>query len=63
MYVCIVLVVLGFELRASQLLGRYHLSHSASPVFVLGIFEIGSLEHLCRLASNHDPPDLCLLSS
>jgi hypothetical protein len=22
----------------------YHLSHSASPVFVLGIFEIGSCE-------------------
>jgi hypothetical protein len=29
-------VVLGFELRA------YPLSHSTSPVFVLGFFEIGS---------------------
>jgi hypothetical protein len=30
------LVVLGFELRA------YTLSHSTSPVFVMGFFEIGS---------------------
>jgi hypothetical protein len=43
--------VLGFELRA------YTLSHSASP-----FFEIGS-HYLPRLASNHDPLDLCLLSS
>jgi hypothetical protein len=26
----------------------------------LGIFEIGSQEHLPSLASDHDPPDLCL---
>jgi hypothetical protein len=34
--------ILGFELRASCLLGRffYHLSHE--PFFVLDIFEIGS---------------------
>jgi hypothetical protein len=38
------LVVLGFEFMVSHLLGRcsYHLRHSASPVFVLGIFEKGS---------------------
>jgi hypothetical protein len=30
---------------------------------VLSFFEIGSRELLPRLASNHDPPDLCLLSS
>jgi hypothetical protein len=34
------LVILEFELRASRLLGR-HLSQSTSPVFLLGIFEIG----------------------
>jgi hypothetical protein len=34
------------------------------PFFVLGIFEIGSHWTICpRLASNHNPPDLCLLSS
>jgi hypothetical protein len=29
----------------------------------MGIFEIGSLNYLPGLASNCDPPDLCLLSS
>jgi hypothetical protein len=44
------LAVLGFELRASHLLGT-------SPFFVMGFFfEIG-------LVLNLDPPDLCLLSS
>jgi hypothetical protein len=33
------------------------------PFFVMDFFEIGSLELFPRLASNHDPPDLCLLSS
>jgi hypothetical protein len=28
----------------------------------LDIFEIGSHEAIPRLASNQDPPDLCLLS-
>jgi hypothetical protein len=31
-------VILGFELRA------YTLSHSTSPIFVMGFFEIGSGE-------------------
>jgi hypothetical protein len=37
-------VLLGLELRA------YALSHSTSPFFVMGVFEIGSLE-LFALAS------------
>jgi hypothetical protein len=41
LFVCF-LAVLGFELRALHLLCR--LSHSTSPFFVLGIFEIGSLK-------------------
>jgi hypothetical protein len=51
------LAVLGFGLRA------YTLSHSTSPVFVKGFFEIGSQELVVQVASNLDPPDLCLLSS
>jgi hypothetical protein len=47
--------VLGLELRA------YTLSHANS---VLGILEIGSQRINCLgLASNFNPPDLCLLSS
>jgi hypothetical protein len=38
----------------------YHLSCSTSPV--LDIFEIGS-NYLPKLALNHDPPDLFLLSN
>jgi hypothetical protein len=37
----LILVILGFEFRVSCLLARLelnHLSHSASPVFVLGFF-------------------------
>jgi hypothetical protein len=54
-----ILEVLGFELRA------YTLSHSASPPlhFVLGIFEIGLPNYLLGLDLNHDPLDLCHLSS
>jgi hypothetical protein len=52
-----VCVVLEFELRASTL------SHSTSPIFVKGFFEIGFHELFARLALNLDPPDLCLLSS
>jgi hypothetical protein len=48
--------VLGLEIRA------YILSHSTSPFFVMGFFEIGSWNYLPGLASNRDPPDLCLLS-
>jgi hypothetical protein len=39
-----------------------HLSHSTSPVFVLGIFEIGFVNYFSGLALNCDPPDLCLLN-
>jgi hypothetical protein len=44
--------VLEFELRA------YTLSHSTNL-----FFKIGFINFLPRLASNHDPPDICLLSS
>jgi hypothetical protein len=52
-FVC---VALEFELSA------YTLSHSISPFFVMKIFKIGS-HNLPGLALNHNPPDLCLLSS
>jgi hypothetical protein len=39
------------------------LSHSIRPIFVKGFFEIGLMNYLLRLASNHNPPDVCLLSS
>jgi hypothetical protein len=42
----------GLELRALTL------SHSTSPIFVRVL-----QNYLPGLASNHDPPDLCLLSS
>jgi hypothetical protein len=38
------------------------LSHTVSP-FVLSILEIGFENYFLGLASNHDPPDLCLVSS
>jgi hypothetical protein len=40
------LEVPGFELRVLHFVRQalYHLSHSISPVFLLGIFEIGSYE-------------------
>jgi hypothetical protein len=43
-------VVLGFELRASYLLGRcfYSLNHSASPFLGWVFFEIGSGELFAR---------------
>jgi hypothetical protein len=37
-YLFIYLLVLGFELRA------YTLSHSTSPIFAMGFFELGSQE-------------------
>jgi hypothetical protein len=49
-------VVLGFKFRA------YTLSHSTSPFFVMGVFEIGSCKLLAPLALSRDFPDLCLLS-
>jgi hypothetical protein len=51
------LVVLGLELRT------FTLSHSTSPIFVKGFSRQGLANYLLRLASNCDPPDLCLLSS
>jgi hypothetical protein len=60
----IFLSALGFELRTSQLprvLLLFELLHQ--PFFVMGFFEIGLENYLPRLASNCDPPDLCLLSS
>jgi hypothetical protein len=42
-------LVLGLELRA------YTLSHSTSPIFMKGFFEIGSLKLLARLAFNGNP--------
>jgi hypothetical protein len=51
-------VVLGLELRA------FTLSHSTSPFFLWRVFSRqGLTNYLPRLALNHDPPDLCLLSS
>jgi hypothetical protein len=49
--------VLGLELRA------YTLSHSTSPFFTVGFFEIGSLKLFAWADLNLDPPDLCLLSN
>jgi hypothetical protein len=40
-----------------------HLELLHQPFFVMGFFEIGSLELFAQLSSNQDPPDLCLLSS
>jgi hypothetical protein len=51
-------VVLGFEFKA-----YIHLESLHQPLFVLGSFQIGPCKLFPRLASNHDPPDLCLLSS
>jgi hypothetical protein len=45
-------------------LKAYILSHSTSLfcVCLMGVFEIGFSNYLPRLALNHNPPDLCLLS-
>jgi hypothetical protein len=59
------LMVLGFERRAFTLARKafYHLSYSTSP-FLCWVFLRYSLKnYLPRLASNPNPPDLCLLSS
>jgi hypothetical protein len=49
---------LAFELRA------YTLSQSTSSFLVIGFFKKRFCElYLPRLASNHDPPDLCFWSS
>jgi hypothetical protein len=50
-------VVLGFELRA------YTLSHYTSPFLLSFFLRQGLTNYLPRLALNHDPPGLCLLSS
>jgi hypothetical protein len=49
--------ILGFELRA------YTLSHAISPFLWWVFSRSGLLNSLPGLASNRDPPDLCLLSS
>jgi hypothetical protein len=42
----------------------YHLTHSTAFFFVMGLFSRqGLMNYLPGLASNHDPPDLCFLSS
>jgi hypothetical protein len=56
-FCCLFFAVIGFETRA------YTLSHSTSPIFGMGFFKIESQELFARLASNLNPPDLCLLSS
>jgi hypothetical protein len=53
LYIFLFYSVLGLELRP------YTLSHSISPFFVIGVFEIGSLELFAKLSSNLD---LCFLS-
>jgi hypothetical protein len=50
-------LVLGRELRA------FTLSHSTRPFFEGFFSRLGLANYLSRLASNCDPPDLCLLSS
>jgi hypothetical protein len=50
-------VVLGFKLRA------FTLDHSTNPIVVKGLSTWGLTNYLPRLASNCNPPDLCLLSS
>jgi hypothetical protein len=53
----VVVVVLGFELRASHLLGRFlSLEPCPSPFFAVVIFHIGSHVFHLGLASDHDPP-------
>jgi hypothetical protein len=50
-------VVLGLELRA------FTLTHSTSPIFVMVFSRWGLVNYLPRLALNHKPRDLYLLSS
>jgi hypothetical protein len=41
----------------------YHMSHYASPFFVMGVFEIGFPELFALVGFELQSPDLCLLSS
>jgi hypothetical protein len=41
----------------------FTLNHSTSPLFMKVFFKQGLLNYLSGPASNHKPPDLCLLSS
>jgi hypothetical protein len=50
-------MVLGFELRTCAL------SHSTSPFLWWVFSRQGFMNYLSLLALNHDPPDICLLSS
>jgi hypothetical protein len=47
LFILIFLVVLGFEVRASQQV-LYHFSHSIQPFFVLDILEVGTGELFAR---------------
>jgi hypothetical protein len=61
-FVCLfILVVLGFEVSVRQAL--YHLSHSASPSLLWVFLREGLAKYFPRLASNCNPPDLCLQGS
>jgi hypothetical protein len=51
-------VALGFELRASHMLGR--LSYTSSSFLLFFLWRWGLVNYLPGLASNHEPPDLSL---
>jgi hypothetical protein len=53
----VVCVIVGFELR------DYTLNHSTSSFLCWVFSSYGLTNDLPGLAFNHDPPDLCLLSS
>jgi hypothetical protein len=56
-------VTLGFEFRASYLLDRCSYCLSYSPALCWVFSRQGLITYLLGLASNLDPPDLCLLIS
>jgi hypothetical protein len=58
------LVGLGFELRVCACKAGALLLEALHFIFFCsGYFGMGSWKYLPGLTSNHDPPDLCLLSS
>jgi hypothetical protein len=54
-----ILLVLGKDFFLFQ---HHPLSHSTSPLFAMGFFFWDTVSQTICLASNCDPPDLCLLS-
>jgi hypothetical protein len=61
LFVVVVLIVLGIELRASHLLGRWSMAWAMSPALFV-IFQIGF--HIFALAKmDYDPPTYGLLHS